>query len=128
MQIKELCKKAHETAKKKGWWDGKKKSPLEIHALIHSEISEATEEVRNRKPYVYDHVDGLGNTVEGSEYIDTRHAKYNKKPEGEAIELVDAVIRIADWFEYNGWDMEKLLKLKMKYNDSRDYRHGGKKF
>lgn len=106
MRIKDLQKKIHKMAKEKGWWETPR-SPLEVHALIHSEIAEATEEVRNNKESIY---------VE------------NGKPEGEAVELVDAFIRMLDWFEYNGWDFEKILKMKMKYNATRPYRHGGKKY
>ena len=39
-------KECHELAKSKGWWDGEERSDLEILALMHSEIAEATECVR----------------------------------------------------------------------------------
>jgi hypothetical protein len=51
-----------------------------------------------------------------------------RKPEGELVELADAVIRIADYCESKGWDLEKALQLKMNYNDTRPFRHGGKKY
>ena len=107
MHIKDLVKESHETAREKGWWDVVK-SPLEIHALIHSEISEAVEEARK----------------------DTKPLYYNNdlKPEGEAVELADAIIRIADYFGYRNWDLEKILEIKMHYNKSRSYRHGNKKY
>ncbi|KKM07171.1 hypothetical protein LCGC14_1736690, partial [marine sediment metagenome] len=44
MNISELCEEAHEIAKSKGWWE-KPPSDLEVHALIHSEVAEATEAV-----------------------------------------------------------------------------------
>lgn len=96
----------HRNAEVKGWHDSPR-SALEIHALIHSEISEATEECRNGQKDFY--------VAEG-------------KPEGEAVELVDAVIRIADYFGSKGWDLEKIIKAKMSYNEGRPYRHGGKRF
>ena len=107
MRINEIVKEIHDTATQKGWWDSIR-TPLEIHALIHSEVSEATESVRNGDP---DFVSDL----------------YNGKPEGESVELIDAVIRIMDYFGYKGWDFEKLLKAKMDYNATRPYRHGNKK-
>lgn len=103
------CKDIHELAKGKGWYDTDLpvRSALENHALIHSEVAEATEEVRADKPYFY------------------RDATF--KPEGEAVELADAVIRIMDYFAYRGWDLEWIIKEKFEYNMTRPYRHGGKK-
>ena len=106
MKINELVKEVHETAKEKGWWDSPR-SPLEIHALIHAEVAEATEEARQGNPNMY--------LEEG-------------KPEGELIELADAIIRIADWCGFKGWDLEEALKVKIEYNKTRSYRHGNKKF
>jgi hypothetical protein len=104
MTLNELVKIAHETAKAKGWHDTPR-SPLEIHALIHSEISEATESVRNKEPDFFYQGD---------------------KPEGWAIELVDAIIRIADYFGSCGLDLEDMVNRKLEYNTTRTYRHGGK--
>lgn len=114
-ELNALVKKIHETAKEKGWWD-EPRGPLEIHALIHSEIAEATESVRNGEEPFFFHKPSLVS-------VDDR-----KNPEGQAVELVDAVIRIMDWFGHNGWDFEAVLKAKMEYNKTRPYRHGGKKY
>lgn len=65
-------------------------------ALIHSELSEALEEERN------------GN------------------PEGVAVELADAVIRIADLCGHLGIDLEEVIEIKMAYNEGRPYKHGKK--
>ena len=118
MEVNKLVESMHEISKSKGWHD-KERSPLEMHALMHSEISEATEEVRNNKPYVYQIEDGK---------IISTNFKDNLKPEGEAIELVDCVIRIMDYFGYRKWDLEKLLTMKMQYNNTRSHRHGGKAY
>lgn len=107
MQINQFVKKIHATAKKKGWWK-KKRSPLEVQMLVVSEIAEATEEVRKGMPSSY-----LGD---------------NDKPSGELIELADACIRIMDYCGYMKWDLEKAIKDKMAYNETRSYRHGGKKY
>jgi len=48
------------------------------------------------------------------------------KPEGEAIELADAVIRIMDYCEFVGIDLEQAIQLKHEYNKTRPYRHGNK--
>ena len=106
MTLNELRDNAHKTAKEHGWHD-EKIHPLAAHALIHSEISEATEEVRAGVDFY------IG--IEG-------------KPEGEAVELADAVIRIADYFGLKGWDLDQIVKVKMEYNKTRPYRHGGKRY
>lgn len=41
------------------------------------------------------------------------------------IELADAVIRILDYCAYRGWDLENAIKIKMEFNSTRPYRHGG---
>lgn len=95
MTVDELVSEAHFTAKEKGWWDSPRR-PLEIHALIHSEIAEATEAVRERNET------------------------------NECEELVDAIIRIADYAGFKGWDLSEMLHMKLEYNKTRTYRHGGK--
>ena len=41
-------------------------------------------------------------------------------------ELADAVIRILDYAGGHGLDLDGALAAKMRYNESRPYRHGGK--
>lgn len=108
MTISALCSKAHEMAVEKGWWDVPERSALEIHALIHSEVSEATEAVRN----------GLACWVQDGP---------EQKPEGELSEMADIVIRVCDWCSKNDWDLEAAIVRKMAFNQTRGYRHGGKK-
>jgi len=107
MTIKEWQEKIYKTAVEKGWYDKSlpQKNSLEFHMLMVSEIAEATEEVRKGTEPIYFE---------------------NNKPEGEAIELADCVIRIMDYFEHRGWNLEKTIKIKTEYNDTRPYRHGGK--
>jgi len=105
--MKALQKKIHDLAKRNGWWE-QERSPLEIHMLIVSEVAEATEAVRNGvHPMTIDSETG--------------------KPEGERSELADVVIRIMDYFEHRGWDLEADIELKHAFNTTRPYRHGGKK-
>ena len=92
-------------ARQKGW-DDKRPFGDDI-ALMHSELSEAYEEFRNGKKI-------------SEVYI------VNEKPEGIPIELADTVIRILHFCEKYGLDLDKLIAMKMEYNQTRPYRHGGK--
>jgi len=103
MRIREWQTIVHMLAKEKGWYETER-TPLEYHMLIVSEVAEATEAVRSGQPPT--------NTG---------------KPEGEMIELADAVIRIMDYFEYRGFDLEGAIRTKHEYNKTRPHRHGGKK-
>ena len=49
------------------------------------------------------------------------------KPEGLAVELCDAIMRILDYLAYMKVDVEAVLEAKHAYNLGRPYRHGGKK-
>jgi NTP pyrophosphatase (non-canonical NTP hydrolase) len=109
MKINELCKEAHKQAKSKGWYKGRKREIPELIALIHSELSEALEEARIGK-------------------IKTYYHPHNNKPEGFAVEIADAVIRIADMCAYFKIDLEEAIRTKIRYNNDRPYRHGNKKF
>nr|DAM28428.1 MAG TPA: NTP-PPase-like protein [Caudoviricetes sp.] len=50
-----------------------------------------------------------------------------RKPEGIAVELADAIIRILDFTASEGIDIESLILAKHEHNKTRPYRHGGKK-
>lgn len=104
MEIKTLVAKAHENAVKHGFWE----PPLAFGtaiALIHSELSEALEEERNGNPDVWfacNESDSFLTCAPQDEsdcimYGKESLCKYrSRKPEGVAVELADAVIRIAD--------------------------------
>lgn len=121
MDIKDLVKEAHDNAVKHGFWDNPPEFGTSI-ALIHSELSEALEEVRagNRirpgqpTPPVY---------YSGGGYVATAPGPNTKKPEGYATELADAVIRIADLCGHMGIDLDAVIRAKMEYNATRPYKH-----
>lgn len=110
--ITELMSRAHRTACDKGWWDVADRSIGEQIALMHSELSEALEEVRKdaSKLRVIYHSDSSS----------------GPKPEGFASELADVLIRIADTCEKYGVPLSEAVEEKLIYNATRPYRHGGK--
>ncbi len=96
--VKKLVDVSHQIAKEKGWWDDER-NDAELIALMHSELSEALEAMRN-------------------------HATQ----EDIAEELADCCIRIFDYCGARGIDLQKAIRAKIKKNRSRPYRHGNKKF
>lgn len=115
---------AHTTARAKGWWsaqevqnqDGTVALNRELVAatipeklcLIHSEVSEALEDYR------------VGKLV-------TTQREGDGKPEGFPSELADIVIRVMDLAGAMGINLEQEMRLKMRYNETRAHRHGGKR-
>lgn len=93
----------HQVAKEKGWWDVPHKTDLECHMLMVAEIAEASEEVRKGSPVTY----------------------WNAgKPEGEAVELADCILRILDYAEHKKLPLVEAMLTKHEYNKTRPYKHG----
>lgn len=106
MTIDELMNESYQTAKDKGWV-GDGRTVGDHIALMHSELSEALEEYRTRG-------------------IDYKINWDGEKPTGFVLELADVMIRIAQFCEEKGIRLENALRVKMDYNKTRPYRHGGK--
>jgi hypothetical protein len=120
MKLSELQTKIHQDNVARGWWEdvalplrvenkAERAVAIEKLCLIHSEVSEALEEVRGGKPFDQVVVDMTSN-----------------KPTGFPTELADTVIRILDLAEACGFDIESVIMLKLEYNRTRGHRHGGK--
>lgn len=126
MNVNEFAKDVHENAVAHGWWDTARSFP-EVAALIHSEVSEALEEWRDGNPAIYGCCGIPGAVCEFEGACDKGEKTGTCKPEGVAVELCDAVIRIFDYLAYLGVDVEAVLTAKLEYNKGREYRHGGKR-
>lgn len=105
--LDEWATHVHAVARQNGWHD-QERTVGDIIALIHSELSEALEEYRK-----------TGAITEASMFYGI--------PEGMAVELADAIIRILDACELWGIDITNAMQKKARYNLSQPYRHGGKK-
>jgi NTP pyrophosphatase (non-canonical NTP hydrolase) len=108
MTIKELQHAAHAQAVASGFWNPPASLGAQL-ANMHSELSEAWEEYRAGRPL--DQIWYEPNTY---------------KPCGFPIELADVIIRIADTAWVYGIDLEEAIRLKMAFNKTRPFRHGGK--
>ena len=97
-RLNALAAEIHQTAVEKGWHDRPRPIPEHL-ALIHSEVSEVLEEYR--KPDFY--------------------------PESMGGELADIIIRTLDLAAVFNLDMDLAVRIKMDYNKTRPYRHGGKR-
>jgi len=122
LTVSELVREAHANAEKHGFWDDPPEMGTSI-ALIHSELSEALEEVRKGNPGLWYMKRG---TIGGepAEKMELGLPKNGEKPEGFITELADAVIRIADLCGYLGIDLAPVIRAKMKYNATRPKMHG----
>lgn len=114
----------HKYAKDKGWWDSKR-SVGDIFLLFASEVHEAYDEYRNGR--------GETETYFKDEHGETFPMREDgtsppgMKPEGVPTELADVVIRIFDYCEFVGIDLQAIMEVKHAYNLTRAYRHGGKR-
>ena len=109
MHLNDLRDEALRIAREHGFNEA---TVLEEIALMHSELSEAVEEYR------------AGNTPEQIWYQTTEGGPDMEKPCGIPSEMADVIIRVLHFCGKHEIDIEKAVTDKMKYNDSRPYKHG----
>lgn len=134
MSLNDLAKEIHNVARDHGFWT-EDRNFGEMIALIHSELSEALEEHRQGNPAeyfaisgvrVFPATDGSGAdwTPDPSGVSDRSWTGVQAKPEGVAVELADALIRILDTMHSLRVDIDGVVNRKIAYNKSRPYKHG----
>ncbi len=105
--LNDLAKLIDQINEEKGW-NANNRTQGDWAALAHTEISEAFESFRNKEEMIW-------------------FRDYDGKPEGMAIEYADALIRILHWFHCHDMDVVEAIRLKVNYNITRDFMHGGKR-
>ncbi len=117
MILKELCKKAHNMAIEKGFWEtfengtAMPRNNSELLMLIVTELGEACEALRKNNRQKID------SSLSGDKRI-------NWKKDTFEDEIADTFIRLADMCEALGIDIEWQIEQKMRYNETRPHKHG----
>jgi NTP pyrophosphatase (non-canonical NTP hydrolase) len=115
LTVFEMVYDSYTRAKRKGFWDdmpvptgsGVDAKINEKLLLTISELTEAMEEIRS-----------------GKRPLDIETHPKTGKPEGFAIELADAMIRIGDLAGWLDIDLTAAIRMKAAYNESRPHKHG----
>lgn len=131
--MEKMIREAHEMARDKGFWDDPRNKP-ELLMLIVSELAEALEALRKDhfanekvadtllKDLHLDEIDEEFFLLEGA--WKEGFEKYVKSSFED--EIADVAIRLFDLCGGLNVDIKKHIKLKMKYNSMRGYKHGKK--
>jgi NTP pyrophosphatase (non-canonical NTP hydrolase) len=111
-------------AEEKGWHESEQ-SFGDFISNCHAELSEAFEIYRKEGNFALTIV---------TPFEKMQHSAHHKVdmefvvsiPTGIPVELADVIMRILDFCETCGIPLYQVLEMKMNFNKTREYRHGGK--
>ena len=112
--LNKLAKEIHDAASDKGFWD-KPREKGTLLMLCVSELSEAMEADRK---------DRFADLAKYDKGVSTGNVFEDYVKDTFEDELADTIIRILDMCGAYGIDIERHIKLKMEYNETRERMHG----
>jgi len=116
--LNELRDTIHANALAHGFYDDENVNIPEKLMLIVSELGEAMEAYRNN---YYSDWEGYNSLIDR----DIENGAFERLIKNSIEdELADTVIRVLDLCGYMKIDIDQHISLKMKYNESRPYKHG----
>ena len=121
--LNEISKQFHERAKQKGFWDDKREIGT-LLMLVVSELSEALEADRKNKHadlYKFERRQLTSLLTQPHWFINEFSAEIKDTFEDE---IADTFIRLFDLVGFLGIDIDKHIELKMKFNATREHKHG----
>lgn len=134
--INEIAEAAHNNAKEKGFWEEGQNIPKHL-LLIISELTEAMEADRKNKFSVCGSLTKAAAEIYPDRNLEliaieepTLFAKLFEEHVKDTFEdeLADSLIRILDLCASRNIDIKWHINMKMHYNNTRTYKHGGKKY
>jgi len=96
-----VSREVNRISQEHGFWD-EERNDGEVMALIHSEVSEALEALRDNNP------------------TSSRLVQFTSVEE----ELADVIIRVMDYAWGNQLSLARAILAKMEYNEGREFMHG----
>lgn len=118
--LNQIAAELHESAKAKGFWDESMETGTYL-MLVVSELAEALEADRKGKYALMGRTDDL---FTDPSKIDSDVEVFNRQIKDTfSDEIADTFIRLFDLAGYLEIDIERHIDLKMKYNQTRPYKH-----
>lgn len=118
--LNNLAKQLHEKAKAKGFWDEQRETGT-LLMLIVSELSEALEADRKDK---HTNKNTMVKLLYENDLTQFVPVFQNDVKDTFEDEIADVFIRLLDFIGQRNIDIESHIELKMRFNQTRPYKHG----
>jgi NTP pyrophosphatase (non-canonical NTP hydrolase) len=120
LNLTEFSKKVHQNNVDKGFYEARKETGTHL-MLITSELSEALEADRHNL-----FADKTRFEDDINNGVDFKSAFKNSIKDSYEDEIADVFIRLLDHCGYKGIDIDFHINQKIRYNKTREFRHGKK--